>query len=129
MSEPSPELVRAAEWLTAELHSFSADIKAPLRVVLAALPEEVTSPKPKLPTEPGYYADCDGEVWRIMASGQWRFGPSAGLTPEKYAPFTRLVTQRPLVDASTLLAIFQLAGRGPEGWEAVAEYVNAGERP
>jgi hypothetical protein len=49
-----------------------------------------------LPTVPGYYVDCDGDVWKLSPS---RFAclsgvePSFDFDPEHYAPFTRLVPE------------------------------------
>jgi len=58
-----------------------------------------------LPTEPGYYGDCDGDVWELYAADSWRCLSSGGATEdvEFYAPFVRLElvpdTARRVLDA------------------------------
>lgn len=47
---------------------------------------------PALPTEPGFYLDGQGDVWRLTTSGNWSCptAPSEDGHAKTYAPFTRL---------------------------------------
>ena len=52
--------------------------------------------KPKLPTEPGIYADRTGDAWRIFGEGEplkylSADGDGGNVDPERWAPFTKLV--------------------------------------
>lgn len=73
------------------------------RVVRALLPSELTNPQPVLPTEPGHYLDKDGDAWRVYPDGVWLALWSVDpeerqdASPEGYAPFTRLVPERPQI--------------------------------
>lgn len=52
-------------------------------------------PAPELPTEPGWYLDGHGEVWRLDENG-WAFGNRRGTGFEishPVTPFTRLYTE------------------------------------
>lgn len=48
---------------------------------------------PQLPTEPGVYADADGDPWTLDDEGQWDAPRAAVMSPGDYLPFTRLDTE------------------------------------
>jgi hypothetical protein len=126
MSAPDPELIRAANWLTKELHSFSADVKAPLRVVLAALPEEVTNPKLDLPGEPGWYKTPDiHSPIELEASGVWLYADGDEIhQPERLMPLTRLVPEKPPVTGQELRMEWLEGARLGNAPKHLADYVN-----
>lgn len=54
--------------------------------------------KERVPTEPGAYHDCDGDLWVLDREGNWcdfsagrRVDYPPGTQPREYAPFTKLV--------------------------------------
>lgn len=52
--------------------------------------EPITPPKPPLPTEPGFYTDKDGDLWKLRDDGMWELVDGCIYPRESvasYAPF------------------------------------------
>lgn len=78
----------------------------------------------EIPTEPGYYLDRDGDVWRI--DGNRRRPVATGydhLTAEPYVPFTRLVPlsveDRTLIYSAVIGALSSAHRTAPEAVDAL----------
>lgn len=97
MTEITDEQRAAIEWLQrcADFNS-KAPAHGHARVLLATLPDALTNPQPALPTEPGWYLDSEGDVWRLKVDQWWRIFDGEPYAAA-FAPFTRLVPERPQV--------------------------------
>jgi len=131
MSETS--MAEALEWLRREGRTggHHPDSKA-ARTILAALPEDVTNPKPELPTEDGWYTSGGYYPPIKLEKGTWLW--SNGVVedhPENLLPLTRLVPEGPPLLPDNLLRTIEDNWTHPEGTHnmaaVIAAYVN-GER-
>jgi hypothetical protein len=115
---PSPELAKGIEWLRLIAHSSMESHEA-AQAILAALPEVATNPKPELPSEPGWYLDKDNFVWTLDEAG-W------SLNAHEYAPYTRLVPEKPPIAADEIFNLIDGGLTGPTYTTAceIADYVN-----
>lgn len=103
MTAPTPE--QRAAWKNLQEELRREDLTAigvSLAVLAPLLPDTLTNPKPELPNAPGRYQDKFGKSgWLLEDSGQWVYNgvlvTPSGLDPHKYAPFTRMVPERPKV--------------------------------
>jgi hypothetical protein len=99
-------------------------------LILAALPEEVTNPKPELPSRPGCYSDRAGLTWVHDQTGYWyKFGNLQNRIElddvQTFAPFTRLVPEKPPVTPAELRDVVARVNKyGPDSFNALADYVN-----
>lgn len=62
-----------------------------------ALTYELIERPVQLPTEPGVYADKDGDIWRLDGDGLWRITDFKATHTETHAPFTLL---RPVAEVA-----------------------------
>jgi hypothetical protein len=105
-----------------------------LETILAALPEEVTNPKPEMPTEPGWYLGYDKVTQRqfpveMSEDGVIHFNHSGNrllaiANPERFAPFTRLVPEKPPVTAEEVWEILDGQNVDSSVLSELADYIN-----
>jgi hypothetical protein len=121
--EVTPELTGAVKWLRANVTDGKFNTPQFAAAILAALPEEVTNPKPELPTTDDRYVTAAGSLVTLV-QGHWYWGLSDVLIehPHELAPLTRLVPEKPPVTAQELKDIWQESREWP--WQNVADYVN-----
>jgi hypothetical protein len=123
---PDPDLIEAVTWLRANAEVGKFETPRHARAILAALPEEVTNPKPELPTADGRYADREKDDRWTIVKGVWLYDgrpPRGELDPANFAPFVRVVPEKPPVTAKDILDAFN-DDANPDPWQAVADYVN-----
>lgn len=102
-----------------EVVSESPTFAVAWSLIAPLLPSELTNSQPVLPTEPGVYEDKYGDIWRKwdkQSDGMDRLvdgvTPNGNPNAPDYAPFTRLVQERPGVDREKLIAVlYGLDGR------------------
>jgi hypothetical protein len=126
--EPAPELIemaktRVTEWT--HINNAPSDVQL-IAALLAALPEEVTNQKPELPSEPGWYLTPKALVPIHLHGGSWLWFSGVEISePWRYAPFTRLVPEKPPVTARELSYFnASIAAFTPDRWQRIADYVN-----
>lgn len=123
--EPAPPITdeqrAAVEWLQRAADPAVWDGGRPYltadraRVILAALPSELTNPQPALPTEPGLYESESqpGLAWTLIATGQWWRPYTDYEAPSDVvnaaAPFTRLVPERPQITREQVAEALRVA--------------------
>lgn len=99
------DLIAAAAGLVRSLESGLAPRPDDIRLVLAQLPDAVTSSAGALPTAPGWYQGFDKVAQsqvtvRLADNGNWGHGITGSTflaAPGRFAPFTPLVPERPRV--------------------------------
>lgn len=104
MTDITPEqraaLTHVREWLGYADRNDKLDQS--VSALLDLLPAELTNPQPELPTEAGIYLDKEGDEWRLE-KGEWialwvgDVWERNRQNPAEYAPFTRLVPERPTI--------------------------------
>ncbi|KPG86494.1 hypothetical protein AEQ27_04045 [Frigoribacterium sp. RIT-PI-h] len=92
------------------------------------LPDALTNPRPVLPEEQGEYRSASGHLW-WLDSGGWHNTRGSWLDSHarKYAPFTRLVPERPPVTLFEIACAYQDATNDhmiEDGIKAIATLVN-----
>ena len=123
--EPTPELIAHVYLDTCTGQHFVTSEKIEKRTLheyigqVTIKPEEVTNPKPELPSEPGWYLDKDNFVWTLDEAG-W------SLNAHEYAPYTRLVPEKPSVTADEIFNLIDGGVTGPTYTTAceIADYIN-----
>lgn len=115
---PSPAVTdeqrAAVEWLQTvsargKLIVADSSLDAYADTILALLSSELTNPQPELPTEPGWYT-CDepgaysGQPWELRADGTWWVSQGQHHDAQRFAPFTRLVPERPQITREQIRA-------------------------
>jgi hypothetical protein len=115
MNDVTDEQIGAVKLLTHPrvYYSMTMEEQDALKVVLGMLPESVKNLQPVLPTEPGWYQGFDkvarSQVTiRLADNGNWGYGISGSTllaNPERFAPFTRLVPERPQVTRDQIAAL------------------------
>jgi hypothetical protein len=132
--EATPELIEAIQAAQARLlrwpnpDNYSENMKV-VAAILAALPEEVTNPKPKLPTETGWYLDRRERPWRLASDGSWWLGGDRlfeGTRVHEHAPFTRLVSEKPPVTVEEVREAVSAAAELGNfyHYQVIADYIN-----
>jgi hypothetical protein len=146
--EVTPELVAAYEYCKGQLEdrqvgNVSIVLNDKLELILAALPEEVTNPKPELPTEDGSVVRVDGfeeefNVFAVLRNQKWHVTFPDGSTRSDApwffagqirnfgnAKITHLVPEKPPVTVDYLRHLWHgTLGSYSQAWNAVADYVN-----
>jgi hypothetical protein len=129
--EVTDELIEAAKEVSVDLDRGGEVTSTPskyIAAILAALPEELTNPKPELPSEPGWYMGTGlYSPVSVDESGllSWSDGDELA-QPERYVPFTRLVPEKPPVTADELRKVVRAAEelRNFHNYQTIADYVN-----
>jgi hypothetical protein len=104
-SGPTPDRLTAYVYLdTCSGKKFVTDQKITTRTLheylgeVAIDPAALTNPQQALPTEPGHYADSDGQGWQLHNDDQWGqvgvHGAIGAADVQRYGPFRRLVVER-----------------------------------
>lgn len=117
-----------------------AKVEDDAAVLVPLLPPELTNPHPVLPTKPGWYQGFDKVAQsqvtiRLGENGNWGHGITGSAilaNPERFAPFTRLVPDRPQITRERL--VWQLENHMSGSWnpESIANicvaWVNGADR-
>jgi hypothetical protein len=106
MTEITDEQRRAYESLSDPKRPFTA---SEIAILAPLLPSELTNPQPELPTEPGRYVDRTGnDDWLLHEADGW-FHEGNHVVPTQarpFAPFRRLVPERPQVTVEQVAAVY-----------------------
>lgn len=89
------------------------------------LPSELTNPQPVLPTEPGWYIGRGDSTWRCT-DGVIRCLISPERKAQDFAPFTRLVPERPQITGDLLRSLYNDAPADQSAFDYMAAELTNG---